>query len=120
MRQLLLCRLAKGKDEGIALAEKVAVMPSPGAQFWRTYSKLRAQCARRDANNKVGRKERQAVSRVFEQAVLVHDKDAEIWLQYIQFLEAAGVEESVLVTHRAVAALPARAADSLTLLLRET
>jgi hypothetical protein len=102
------------------LAEKIAAMPSPGLRFWLTYTKLRTKFATRDARNKVAGKERQAVSRVFEQAVLLHGEEVEVWLQWIRFLDTAGGAESVLVTQRAVAALPARAADSLILLLRET
>lgn len=116
---MFLCRLLKGKYEGIALAQKVAAMPSPGAQFWRTYTKLCVQCAGQNTNSKASRKERQQITQVFEQALLVHRKDVEIWLQYIQFLEATGGEESVLVTRRAVASLPASDADRLILLLRE-
>lgn len=115
------CRLLKGEDEGKALAEKIAAMPAPGVRFWMTYTKLCTQCLARKANNKVAKKEREAVSRVFEQAVVVHGQDVELWLQWIRFLEEhASGDESVLVTQRAVAALPARAADSLTLQLRET
>lgn len=104
----------------MALAEKVSSMPSPGVKFWTTYAKLCTQCAVRKANKKPVRKETQAASRVFEQAVLLHGTELEIWLQWIRFLEATGGGEAALVHQRAVATLPESAADSLTLMLRDT
>lgn len=114
------CRLLEGKDAGIALAEKIAAMPSPGVEFWAMYAQLCIQSAPRNASKKLSKKNKKAIDEVFERAVQVHGHDSEIWLQWIRFLETAGRGEAVQITQRAVACLPPKAADSLTLQLRET